>query len=553
MGAGIMKKLGLVGLVMVVACAEPPKDDAKGQVDESAPPSIPLAQGKADASSNVIAVNVQSPHPYANNVNKLFAIPTTGLPSCAKGARVHFKVLRTEDYYDHVSVEALPAVPQSYDGTHDQTWTEWFDVNSTTKINVRLQTDSSITRHGFEVDALEWRGAPICPAIAWPACDATTVNIQKTPGTCECPQIPVCAPLASIEVSHFTARGFNRTTKAVHGTTATYTHPGPTDGPVTDTVGTVDQAKLADIIHRAGQLGLLQGAGYDRTVPAGDTTDTFTLHAGTFTVAFTAAQGSQDAAVQSVIDDFETLFGCDTGGGLTCGSGLECQENTCVATQSCICTADYNPVCGSNGHTYGNACNAGCANVPVAHNGACGIAGDSCGTLFGLTCQDDYKCRFGVSTYTYPFPDAGGTCVAANYCDAPADCNGLIHPQVLGAWQCNQNACAWVAGQAWKSQTDGHFETAHPYANSTSVWKQLYLPAEAQALRLNATKFRTEAGYDKLEVWTWQNNDWVLKATFSGTTGPALTQEFPGQYHYLHFVSDSSVTDSGVTLDAQWR
>lgn len=548
-----MKKLGLVGLVVFAACADAPKENAKGQVDESDPPAIPLASGKSDASSNVIAMNVQSPHPYANNVNKLFAIPTTNIPSCAKSVRVHFKVLRTEANYDFVSVEAPPAVPQSYDGTHDLTWTEWMGFSSTTKLDVRLTTDSSITRHGFEVDSIEWQGAPICPAIAWPACSSTEVSIQKTPGTCECAPVPVCVAQSSIQVSHFVARGFNRTTKAVNGTTATFTHPGPADGPEIETVGTVDQARLADIIHRAGELGLLQSAGYNRSIPVDATTDTFTLRAGNFSVSFTAAQGSQDAAVQSLIDDFETLFGCDSGGGLTCGSGLECQANTCTEVQSCVCTANYDPVCGSNGRTYSNACNAGCANIPVAHNGECGIAGDACGTLFGLSCQDGYKCRFGVSTYTYPFPDAGGTCVAANYCDAPADCNGLIHPAVLGAWQCNQNRCTWAAGQAWKSVTDGHFETAHPYANNVSVWKQLYLPAEAQALRLNVSQFRTEAGYDKLEVWTYENNAWVKKQTYSGTTGPALTQEFAGQYHYLRFVSDSSVTDSGVTLDAQWR
>lgn len=548
-----MKKLGLIGLAVFAACADAPKEDAKGQVDETEPPAIPLAAGKSDASSKLIAVNVQSPHPYANSQNKLFAIPTTALPSCANGARVHFKVLRTEAGYDYVSVEAAPAAAQSFDGTRDLTWTEWFDVTSTMKINVRLQTDSSITRHGFEVDAIEWRGGPICPAVVWPACGAGTVDITKAPGVCACPQQPVCAPASTIEVSHFLGRGFNRTTKKVTGTTATYTHPGPTDGPETETVGTVDQARLADIVHRAGELGLLQGAGYTRTVPFDQTTDEFTVKAGNFTVTFEAPQGTQDPAVQSLIDDFEALFACDNGGGLTCGAGLTCENSSCVEVQSCVCTAQYDPVCGTNGRTYGNACNAGCANMPVAHAGECGITGDTCGTMFGLSCQDDYKCRFGVSTYSYPYPDAGGTCVAQNYCDAPADCNGLIHPAVVGAWQCQQNACAWVAGQTWKSVTNGHFETAHPYANNVSVWHELYLPAEAQALRLSVSQFRTEAGYDKLEVWTYEGGAWVKSQTYSGSTGPALTQEFAGRYHYLRFVSDSSVTDSGVTLDAQWR
>ena len=43
------------------------------------------------------------------------------------------------------------------------------------------------------------------------------------------------------------------------------------------------------------------------------------------------------------------------------------------------------------------------------------------------------------------------------------------------------------------------------------------------------------------------------KSMTIGAVCKALSQEFPGQYHYLHFVSDSSVTASGVTLDAQWR
>jgi hypothetical protein len=37
----------------------------------------------------------------------------------------------------------------------------------------------------------------------------------------------------------------------------------------------------------------------------------------------------------------------------------------------CICTKDYRPVCGKNGQTYPNPCQAGCEKVEVAHAGPC--------------------------------------------------------------------------------------------------------------------------------------------------------------------------------------
>lgn len=536
-------------MVAAAACAEPAKEDAKGQVDESAPPTTPLQLGKSDASQKAVSVDVQSVHPYTNGLSRTYSVPLTNLPSCAQNARLHFKVLRTEAGYDYVTV---PATGESFDGIHDDTWTAWFPVPATTA-KVKLTSDGSITRHGFEIDAVEWDGQPAgCPQVRPAPCGAGTVDIQHVPGTCECPVLPICQDISTVEVAHHVWRGFNNNTKLAHGATATFTHPGPADGPETDSIGTVDTVALAAIVRHAAELGLLQGAGYQHTPSVSDMNDEFRIDAGAYHVSFIAGSTSQEPAVQQLINDFEALFTCGTGGGLTCASGYDCEQGQCVQAQGCICPAVFDPVCSTGGTQYGNACEAACANADVAHTGACGIAGDSCGTIRGLTCQDGFKCRFGASQYMYPFPDAGGSCVAQSYCDAPVDCNGLPHVAVPGAWACNTNACAWQAGTAWKT-TSFTFQTAHPYGNNQSVWFQVYLPAGAQALRLHATGFATEASYDFLEVWAWRNGAWTKVKAFSGTTGPALTDEFAGQYFYLKFVSDSSVTATGFTVNAEYR
>lgn len=47
---------------------------------------------------------------------------------------------------------------------------------------------------------------------------------------------------------------------------------------------------------------------------------------------------------------------------------ITCEEKL---DSNCVCTLQYDPVCGCNNVTYGNACQAGCANIEVVSKGEC--------------------------------------------------------------------------------------------------------------------------------------------------------------------------------------
>lgn len=50
---------------------------------------------------------------------------------------------------------------------------------------------------------------------------------------------------------------------------------------------------------------------------------------------------------------------------------MQTQGSTQSAKPACICPMHYEPVCGSDGKTYGNGCSAKCRGIKVAHRGEC--------------------------------------------------------------------------------------------------------------------------------------------------------------------------------------
>lgn len=96
--------------------------------------------------------------------------------------------------------------------------------------------------------------------------------------------------------------------------------------------------------------------------------------------------------------------------GLTCPAHLYCAyapEAQCGAgdqTGVCAprpeaCDQQYDPVCGCDGQTYGNACSAASEGVSVVHAGACGDGGGSgkvCGGFLGEPCPGGEFCDYAI-------------------------------------------------------------------------------------------------------------------------------------------------------------